>query len=195
MTLVDLQKRRDMDGVVVVQRQVSVPGPTLLVRMDTPPYPTIAEVQSHPDQTFETRRFRYGHLLGPGVTPEELSAWRACWPNHPIPYDLAQLLLKTNGIHLWADLDQERAYIGIAPLAEWEDAAEGWWAEFFKPSAKGGLILSYHLDGNGAVVLDTKSGVYRWYEWEDLDNPQMIGNSVESLLDWLWAHARFDPRD
>lgn len=195
MTLEEFQRRANADETVVIQRQASIPGPQLLARMKTAPYPTIAEVAAHPDRTYEPRTYRYGHILGMGLKINELNDWRRRWPNHPLPPDLTELLLSVNGIHLWANLNDNRSYIGIAPLCDWMDGATSWWAGFIQPSPIGALIISYHQDGNGAVVFDTKAGTYRWFEWEDCYHPRMIDRSVEELLEWLWAEVRFDPRD
>lgn len=51
----------------------------------------------------------------------------ARWPRHPLPQDLVELVMRANGIHLWADLDDGRAYEGLAPIEEWDLARVKMW--------------------------------------------------------------------
>jgi hypothetical protein len=106
-----------------------------------------------------------------------------------LPADLHQLLLHADGVHFWADLDHGRAYFGIAPLDEWQDAAGNDGPVLFHEPPTGMLVISYHQNGDYYAVLDTASSVYRWFDHEDIDNPVVIGSSVAELLDWFWNQA------
>ena len=192
MTLLELRRRAEQAGITIEKRRVSIWGPTLRARMKVLPHLSLAEIFAHPDQTHELKTFRYGHLLEPGVAIDEIAAWRKRWPKHSLPADLGEMLLEVNGIHLWADLDRRRSYIGVgvAPMAEWVDAGTTWWADFLDPRPEASVVISYSVDGNGGIVLDTRSGAYRWFDWMDLDHPKIIGHSVDELLDWLWEENR-----
>jgi hypothetical protein len=100
---------------------------------------TIAELQSRPDQHKEARSFRYGHVVGPGLATRDIEAWQASFPDHVLPQDLAQALTVVDGVHIWANLETRRAYFGISPLCEWQDAACVDWAAMFVEPPRGCL--------------------------------------------------------
>jgi len=147
------------------------------------------EISEHPDQTGELRTFRYGHILGQGREQASVSDWQARFPRHALPADLAEFLLHVDGVHLWADLDYGRAYFGIAPLTEWEDAAAVGWSALFDQRPTGLLVISYHENGDYYAVLDTASSVYKWYDLQDFYHPRVIGTTVAELLGWFWKQA------
>jgi hypothetical protein len=195
MTIDDLLRKVAAQQPVSETRLVRIHGPELLQVLSSGQPLTIAEIESHPDQHQESRTFRYGHLVGPGLEPRRIAAWQAAWPEHQLPADLSQLLTRANGIHLWADLDVGRAYYGLLPLAEWEDAAHTEWSGMFATPPVGCLVVSYHDNGDNLLVLDTLSGGYRWYDLEDFDHPIVVARSVPQLLTWLWNIAQeLDPR-
>lgn len=140
-------------------RRVKVWGPTLRAAVDSGELRRVEEIFGHPDQTSELRSFRYGHLLGQPQASADIETWQGRFPQHPLPADLAAFLLHVDGVHFWADLDQGRAYFGIAPMAEWQDAAaEDAPGLFFEPPA-GALVISYHQNGDYSAVLDTETSI------------------------------------
>jgi hypothetical protein len=170
-------------------RRVKVWGPTLRAAVDSGELRRLDEIFRHPDQTSELKTFRYGHLLGRPRPSADIQAWQARFREHPLPADLTSLLLHADGVHFWADLDQRRAYFGIAPMAEWQDAAAGDAPALFLEPPIGALVISYHQNGDYFAVLDTATCVYRWFDHEDITNPVVIGSSVAQLLDWFWERA------
>jgi hypothetical protein len=170
-------------------RHVKVWGPTLTAAVNSGELRRLDEISRHADQTSEIKTFRYGHLIGQPRASADVQAWQARFSQHPLPADLASFLLHADGVHFWADLDQGRAYFGIAPMAEWQDAAaEDAPVLFFEPPI-GALVISYHQNGDYFAVLDTATSVYRWFDHEDIANPVVIGSSVSQLLDWFWERA------
>jgi hypothetical protein len=59
-----------------VDRTVSVPGPELKALLQRKQPMLISELMAHHDQRRETRRFRYGHLLGPGLSAPAIADWQ-----------------------------------------------------------------------------------------------------------------------
>lgn len=116
--------------------------------------------------------------------------WQRKWPRHVLPADLAALLLRVDGIHLWADLDTGRSYEGLAPLAEWELAR----TTMYGPDARVDslseryLALTYHADGSAFVVLDVETGGYFLMDPAGPDTSCPVGRSAGELLDHLWSH-------
>jgi hypothetical protein len=153
---------------------------------------TIAEVIAHPDQHKERRPFRYGHVLGAGLSRAAISAWQSSFPLHRLPADVAEVLASVNGVHLWADLAVGRSYFGIAPLDEWKDLASLGWALVDGMTAS--LVISYHENGDFILVLDTAASRYDWLDHEDIDNPVTVGRTFSEMLRWFWDHAQsLDP--
>jgi hypothetical protein len=108
---------------------------------------------------------------------------------------LKEFLTRVNGVHLWGDLATSRAYFGILPLQEWQDAKDADWAMMFDTPPTGRLVISYHDNGDGFLVLDTRGPDYLWYDLEDLDNPKLVGRTVAQLLDFWWKETEWlDPR-
>jgi hypothetical protein len=101
-------------------------------------------------------------VLGPGASAEELAAWQARWPHHPLPSDLVLLLSQVNGIHLWADDETGRSYEGLAPLDEWDLARLKMWGREADPASLPDryLALSYNADGAAFIVLNVDTGRY-----------------------------------
>lgn len=189
MRIDELQRRASAQPEIKQTRTVRVWGPTLRAEVEAGRLKNLAEIYAHPDQTSELQTFRCGHVLGEGLAPETIAAWQARFPAHPLPRDLTELLAQVNGIHLWADLDDGRAYFGVAPLDEWQDAAKDWGWLFTSPPA-GYLVISYHDNGDYCLVLDTARSDYWWYDAHDPDNPLKVGSNVEEMLDWLWREAQ-----
>jgi hypothetical protein len=128
-------------------------------------------------------------VLGPPLTSQELDEWQRHWPRHPLPADLRGLLLRTNGIHLWADLETGRSYQGLAPLAEGTT-----FARVATGAAEGGpsdpsdryLALTYHADNSAFATLDVDAGRYFLMDSMGPDQTCPIADCAAALLDWLW---------
>ena len=170
------------------ERTVRVFGPTLRAEIESGQTTILSDVFNHPDQTFERRVFRYRHLTGHGVDESTLVAWE-CRHEASLPADLRLLLLRVDGIHLWANLDWGRSYFGVSPLSEWQHASSEQWRSFFGVSAPRSWIISYHDNGDDFLVLDIEHSEYRWHDLEDFDRPRVVARSVEELLEWYWAMA------
>jgi hypothetical protein len=148
-----------------------------------------------PDQRQEQRTFRYAHILGRGISAEEIDVWQTRHPSHLLPLDLMDFLTRVNGIHLWADLETSRSYFGILPLSEWHDVASSDWAMMFDSPPTGQMVVSYHENGDYFLVLDTYQQKYIWYDPQDFDNPKTAGTNVAELLDFWWRETEWlDPR-
>lgn len=195
MTVDEFLRRISEQPEVKETRKVRVWGPTLRAEVESGRLRILADIEAHPDQTWELRTFRYGHLAGPGLRPDEIKRWQKQYPKHPLPADFTQLLTKANGIHLCADLDVGRAYWGLLPLADWEDAASVGWVSVFREPPVGRLAISYHSNGDYFLSLDTSDSTYHWHDVEDYGSDRLVGTSVNEFLDWYWTEAQtLDPR-
>jgi SMI1 / KNR4 family (SUKH-1) len=195
MTTEDLIKHAAKQPLLTIQRSDSVPGPQLKALIAEGKPILLTELLTHPDQHRELRTFRYAHVLGAGVSGDQIGAWQAAHPGHPLPPDLCEFLKRVDGVHLWADLASSRAYFGILPLKEWQDAKAMDWAVMFKSPPVGQLVISYHDNGDNYLLLDTRVPEYLWYDLEDFDHPKRIGRTVAELLDFWWQEtAWLDPR-
>src|SRR6266851_2057976 len=112
MTIDDLLERVRAQPEVREGRIVNVWGPELRADVEARRMITLADIAKHPDQSREIRAFRYGHVVGRPLTLAQISEWQKRFPGHPLPRDLVDLLLRLDGLHLWADLEQGRAYFG-----------------------------------------------------------------------------------
>lgn len=141
-----------------------------------------------PGRAKEWRTFRKGHVLGAPATPDTIAEWEEKW--HPLPDDLRELLSRANGIHLWADLDEGRAYEGLAPIEEWIPARTKMWGPDAEPDTlpDNYVAISYHADGAAFVVLDVERGRYFLMDSCGADETCPIGDSVPALLAWFWDH-------
>jgi hypothetical protein len=130
----------------------------------------------------------YEHIVDPPASIETIDAWCARHPAHPLPADLRELLLRCNGIHLWADASTGRAYQGIAPIQEWTLARTKLWGPTVERAMLDDrfLAISYHENGDDQVALDTGAGGYFSMEPIGADTSRPIGRNVPELLDWLW---------
>jgi hypothetical protein len=112
-----------------------------------------------------------------------------------LPADLRALVERVNGIHLWANVETGRSYVGLAPVEEWELAR----VKMYGAAGDPGLLddryvaISYHQDGASFVVLDVKSGGYFLMDTAGPDTTSPIAGNVEELLDWTWR-SRIAPK-
>jgi hypothetical protein len=190
MTFDELLERIATEPNRTSEREVRVPSAELMKKLHAAGGMRLDALMADPRHTTERRTFRTGHLVGPPLSSAELEQWRAAWPQYRLPDDLVALLRRANGIHLWADLDEGRAYEGLAPLGEWRVARKKMWGDDADPALLPDryLALSYHADGAAFVVLDTESGRYFLMDASGADESSPIGRSVGELLDWLWDH-------
>jgi hypothetical protein len=171
-----------------VTREVSSNPPELLTKVAKSGGMLLTDFLSAPDRRVEAREFRYRHVLGPPASPEAIDAWQAQRCSYFLPGDLRDLVLRANGIHLWANAEDGRSYVGLAPIEEWDLAR----VKMYGPAADRTLVddrylaISYHQDGAAFVVLDQVSGEYYLMDSAGPDTTAPIGNNVGSLLDWLW---------
>lgn len=178
--------------VVTLERDVSVAGPQAQALLASGRAITLAEYVNHPDRRIERRTFRYRHILGPGLSAAALDDWQERFRDYPLPQDLRHFLMQADGVHLWANIEEQRAYFGILPLEEWTDAASGPYSFVFDTPPRAALIISYRQDTAGFTVLDTEGPSYFWCDL--YSRPELIGTTVESLLAHWWTHCRLDPR-
>ena len=142
MTPLDLINRARNQTVVVVERVVSVPGPELAALLNSGQPLLVSELMSHPDRHSETRRFRYGHVLGKGFTETAVATWQNRHPEFMLAADVIGLLLHVDGIHLWADLDLGRSYFGFLPRTHWRGVRESPAASLFEDFPDRTLVVS-----------------------------------------------------
>lgn len=178
--------------VVTLECDVSVPGPQAQALLAGGRGVNLAEYVNHPDRRSERRTFRYRHVVGPGLSMAELDDWQSRFQGFQLPEDLRQFLMEANGVHLWADLEEQRAYLGILPLEDWTDARSGPLAYVFDAPPRTSLVISYQHDTAGFAVLDTDGPTYLWCD--PIAGPELIGTTVEDLLAHWWEHCRLDPR-
>ena len=195
MTTEEFLDRVAAQPTLTVRRDVFVPGPELKALLAERKPILLSDLMAHPDQRKERRMFRYSHIVGAGLSRDSIEAWQASHRDHPLPPDLKEFLTRVNGVHLWGDLATSRAYFGILPLAEWQDAKDADWAMMFDTPPTGRLVISYHDNGDAFLVLDTRGPEYIWYDLEDFANPKVVGRTVSHLLDFWWKEtAWLDPQ-
>ena len=190
MTFDELLERVATEPTRTSEREVRVPSAELMNEVRAAGGMRLDLFLADPRRATERRTVRRGHLFGAPVSSTELATWRAAWPQHRRPDDLVALLRRANGIHLGADLDEGRAYQGLASLREWRLARPKLWGDDADVTrlADRYLAVSYHADGAAFVVLDTESGRYSLMDACGADESSPIGRSVGELLDWLWDH-------
>jgi hypothetical protein len=179
--------------VVTLEQEVSIPGPHAQALLAAGRPIALTDYLNHPDWHCERRTFRFRHIVGPGLTPEALDHWQSRFREFPLPEDLRHFLMKANGVHLWADLEEQRSYLGILPLEDWSDAASGPFAYVFEGRPHAGLVISYRHDTAGFAMLDTDGPTYFWCDL--IGEPEQIGTTVDELLTYWWKHCSLDPRE
>ena len=151
---------------------------------------TVKAIQSAPESRKERKECRYRHILGAPASPDAIDAWQRQHPSHPLPADLRALVARINGIHLWADPETGRSYIGFAPIEEWEVARIKVFGPTEDPSRLDDryLALSYDQNGDYYIVLDVTSGEYSEMDICGSGPTRPVGCTADELLDWLWEH-------
>ena len=184
------------EGEFSEERMVKVRGSALEAELTGRRAMPLLEYLAHPDLHPERRTLRWGHLLGPGADVSRISAWLEGDPRRQLPTDLLGLLGRVDGIHLWADLEEGRAYSGIAPLEEWIEAGASEWRALCPEQHARSLVISYHANSDEFVLLEADRSVYRLFNPENFGElGDVVATSVPELLDWLWArHFALDPR-
>jgi hypothetical protein len=175
---------------VVVDRVVMIHGPQLTALLQSGRPMLVSELEAHPDQHPEMRRFRYGHILGPGLPDDTIAAWQNRHLRTVLSADTFKLLRQINGIHLWADLDNGRSYFGVLPLAEWRDAHEHEAAPVFEKLPRGTIVISYHDNGDYFLLLNSANNHFTWFDPQAPDDSESAGESIEDLLGWWWERAQ-----
>jgi hypothetical protein len=188
MTPAELIARSEAQPEVTVAREVSVAGPHLQAALRERRPMLMTDLLGHPDQTKQRRVFRYGHVLGPGLSQDDIASWQNGFPHQRLPLDVVDALQSVNGVHLWADLAIGRAYFGIAPLSEWTDAEGLVWQVDAGPRTS--LVISYHDNGDYFLVLDTEASRYEWIDQEVIDNRIEVGRTFSEMLGWFWGYTR-----
>ncbi|AKV00498.1 hypothetical protein AKJ09_07161 [Labilithrix luteola] len=150
----------------------------------------LTDLLAAPGRHAEEREVTYRHILGSPANVRVIDAWEQRYPSHVLPTDLRQLLMRMNGIHLWANAESGRAYAGIAPIEEWDLAR----TVMYGAEADPGLVadrfvaISYHRDGASFVVLDVESGRYFLMDTAGPDTSTPVATSGAALLDWVWRN-------
>jgi hypothetical protein len=178
-----------------ITRTVWIAPPDVVARAETQGGMSLLDFVAAPGRRAEQRSLRYRHILGPPASEHEIDAWQTQHPRHPLPRDVRQLLMRVDGIHLWANAETGRAYVGLAPLKDWELARVivcGPAADPYDLDDRY-VALTYHDDAAAFVVLDVDSGTYYLMDTCGPDTTSPIGRSVGELLDWLWR-TRIEPR-
>jgi len=176
---------------VVVEREVSVPGPEALALLARGQAVPLVDFLQHPDRKLEHRTFRYGHLIEPGIEPADLKLWQERFSAFPLPEDLRRFLMRANGIQLWADLAARHSYFRFLPLDQWSDVASAPFAYIFDNVPRAALVLSDADDSAGFAVLDTEVSRYLWCD--PIAGPEPIGSDVDALLTYWWDHCSLEP--
>ena len=178
-----------------VTQTVWTTPPELLAKASKPGGLMMTEFLAAPGRRAEQRNVRYRHILGAPASQQAIETWLRERPSHRLPPDLLELVLRVNGIHLWARTDTGRSYAGIAPIEEWEIAR----IKLYGATANPGLLdeksvaISYHQDAAAFVVLDVTTGKYLLMDAAGPDATSPIANNAGELLDWLWR-SRITPK-
>jgi hypothetical protein len=199
MTLDELLAAVAAEPGQVITRNVLVPPPELLAQMSQSRGKgmLLADFIAACPQPGERRTLAYRHIIEPGCSEATVSAWETRHPQWPLPADLRELLLRADGVHLWANAETGRAHLGLAPLADWQGARTA----MYGASADSVLLddrylaISYHQDGGVYVVLDVLDQAYFLMDPAGPDRGSMIARCVPELLAWLWRTRIAPSRD
>lgn len=191
----ELIQRAAAQPEITVERLVRAHGPALTALLESGRPLLLSEIEADPDQHWELQRFRYGHLLGEGVSDDALSAWQALHPHSRLSPSVIDLLRQIDGIHLWADLDCGRSYFGVLPLAEWQPVHEHEAAILFQEVPADALVLSYHDNGDYYLLLEPAVDRFTWFDPQSWRDSKVVATTVDAFLSWWWGLAQeLDPR-
>ncbi|MGO8999370.1 MAG: SMI1/KNR4 family protein [Polyangiaceae bacterium] len=188
MLVEDLIKLAAGEPERTVTQTIRTVPPLLLAKARQPGGLGVLELMSTPGLPSERRAVTYRHILGPPASREALEAWDRRMPLRPLPADLRALLLRVNGIHLWAESRTGRAYVGLAPVEEWDIAR----ITMYGAAARQGLLddryiaISYDEGGGAYIVLDPTTGTYFLMDTAGPAPTTPIAHDVGELLDYLW---------
>jgi hypothetical protein len=195
MRIDELLERVSGEPERTVTRSVWTTPPEVLAKAAASRGMRMTDLLSAPGRRSEQREVRYRHILGSPASQQAIDGWQRQHPLHVLPADLRALIMRINGIHLWANVETGRSYTGLAPIEEWDMAR----AKMYGPSADRSLLddryvaLSYHQDGASFVVLDVDSGTYFLMDAAGPDTTSPVANNAGELLDWLWR-TRIAPK-
>jgi len=173
-----------------IRRTVRTTPPQVLEQAARPGGMRLTDFLSAPGRQAEQREIRYAHILGAPASPGTVDAWLRQRPSLSLPADLRALLTQVNGIHLWANVETGRSYVGLAPVEEWEIAR----VKMYGAEADRDLLddrfvaISYNQDGASFIAIDVVSGEYFLMDTAGPDTTSPIGSSVEDLLEWIWQN-------
>jgi hypothetical protein len=190
MTPLDLVNRARNQPTVVVERNVRVPGPELQELLSSGRPLPVSELEAHRDQHWETRAFRYGHLLGMPINGSALVELHSRYSMQLESSGLLDLLRTVDGIHLWADLDVGRSYFGILPAAEWCDVRTHYASALFEDTAPDTMVRSYHENGDYYLLLGADGKQFTWFDPQSPGDSTTVGSSVPEFLEWWWVYAQ-----
>jgi hypothetical protein len=179
----------------VILRNVRVLASDTMAKASMPGGMRMTDFLSAPART-ERREFRYGHIMGAPASRETIEEWKRKWSVAHLPSDLEEFVCRINGVHLWANIETGRSYIGLAPVEEWETARVKMYGATADPSLLDDrlIALSYHQDGESFVVLDLASGRYYLIDSAGPDETSPVGENIGDLLDWFW-NSRIAPKE
>ena len=196
MDIDELIARVDSEPERTVTVHVWKPPPEVLRKATQPGGLSLTELAAARGNEGERREVRYRHVLGPPSPAGAIDAWLAQHPAYRLPADLRSVVERTNGIHLWANAESRRAYVGLAPIEEWDVAR----VRMYGPEADPALLddrylaISYDQGGAAFVVLDVASGKYFLMDAAGPDESSLLGTTAGEVLDWLWR-TRIEPRN
>jgi hypothetical protein len=153
MLIEDLLGRVAAEPERTVRRTVWRTPPEVLAKAAQPGGLRVTELLAARGEA-EQRDVRYQHVLGSPASAAAIEAWESERPLHPLPADLRTLVMRINGIHLWAD-ETGRSYSGLAPVEEWELARIKMYGSLLDDRY---VALSYHEDGASCVGRVPASG-------------------------------------
>lgn len=195
MQIDDFVARAASESERTVTRTVWTTPPEVLAKAAAPGGIKMTDLLSASGRRVEQRDLRYRHVLGSPASQPTIDAWQGRHHSQSLPADLRALVLRINGVHLWANVETGRAYSELAPIEEWDLAR----VKMYGAAAARKLLddryvaLSYHQDGASFVVLDVESGRYFLMDAAGPDTTTPIASNASELLDWLWR-TRITPK-
>lgn len=128
------------------------------------------------------------HKIGSSLSESDLIAWKTAHPDFNLPPDFEAFLFKANGIKLRTDLEPRWGVYRLFPLQEIKYAARIMYLEnstIDDQIPKSWLGIGVDTDGTRFLILDCENGKYLDVDPISPDEPDLIGTSVENILDWV----------